>query len=119
MENERDALKMDKAMMETMLYCRDLNLFGVGPPRYVGGKPYGKRKLEDKNDWEVAKSGDEEKDPSGQSTINPALFSFLQIVAVGGWSVVLRGTRRRKIGPKVGRKRKRRMACRWLWCSHY
>lgn len=71
-------LKMDKVMQESMLYARDCNLFGTGPPRHVPPGPWKRRRLHDMTTWKEA-SETEIRSPSGDVRVNPDLLSFLQI----------------------------------------
>jgi hypothetical protein len=63
-------------MQEFLLYFRDLNLFGPGPPLHVPAKPWKSRKDMDRQDWEKA-SETECKNPSGRMHVNPDLLFHL------------------------------------------
>jgi hypothetical protein len=75
-EEERKFRSLDKVMQECLLYFRDLNLFGPGPPLHVPAKPWKTRKDMDRHDWEEA-SETECKSPSGRMHVNPDLLFHL------------------------------------------
>ena len=77
-EKEQKKLKLDKVMQESMLYTRDLNLFGTGRPRHVPPAPWKRRRFHDATAWEEA-SETEIRSPSGDVVVNPDLLSFLDI----------------------------------------
>jgi hypothetical protein len=75
-EEERKFLSLDKVMQECLLYFRDLNLFGPGPPRHVPAKPWTTRKDMDRQDWEEA-SETECKSPSGRVHVNTEILFYI------------------------------------------
>ena len=72
-------MKFDKVMLESYLYTCDLNLYGVGSPRYVPSVPQSKRVGLDKSEWKSAAEETPETmfDPTGKHPIDPELLYVL------------------------------------------
>jgi hypothetical protein len=64
-DEERKFLSLDKVMQESLLYFRDLNLFGPGAARHVPAKPWQARKDMNREEWKEA-SERECRSPSGR-----------------------------------------------------
>jgi hypothetical protein len=58
-----------------LLYSRDLNLWGPGPPKHVPSKPWKVRSEANQDEWEVADEPLEKlRDPTGKNAVNPELL---------------------------------------------
>jgi hypothetical protein len=74
-EADKKSLPLTNVFYETLLYSRDLNLFGPGAPRHVPAKPWITRKDLDEDEWKTV-SETELRTPSGKGIVNPEVCSY-------------------------------------------
>jgi hypothetical protein len=64
-------------MQESFLFCRDANLFGIGPPVYIPTIPWIKRRTCDRASWkEASATPNVVMTPDGKHEVTPETFFY-------------------------------------------